>query len=159
MRTKTRFPLDANSNHCVSSFIQLQVKCTVVFKGREVQHDNLGFELLEKLANDLSRFCTMEGKPKREGRSLACVIAPKPEVFRAINERKRLEEREARKKKEASKAEFLGKNSEKEFDSSAVSSIAIDEEYEDRYDDDDDSFEEDVDELLGEDNVTADLLG
>merc|ERR1711957_453453 len=50
-----------------------RVKCTVQFKGREVQHDKLGVELLGKMAEDMTKICTMDSKPKREGRSLICI--------------------------------------------------------------------------------------
>lgn len=70
-----------------------RVKCTVQFKGREVQHDKLGFELLEKMAEDMNKICVMEGKPKREGRNLGCILSPRPEVTKAVNDKKRAEEK------------------------------------------------------------------
>ena len=52
-----------------SSFIQKgnRVKVMVMFRGREVQHDRLGEQLLFKLAEDLEQICLMEKKPKRGG--------------------------------------------------------------------------------------------
>merc|ERR1712071_284905 len=44
-----------------------RVKCSIMFKGREIQHDKLGFELLDKLAGELEEICVMEGRPKRDG--------------------------------------------------------------------------------------------
>ncbi len=86
-----------------SKFIQQgnRVKCTVMFKGREVQHDNLGFDLLNKMADDMTKLCVMEGKPKREGRNLSCILSPRPEVTKAANDKKRAEDKQ--KKKEKSK--------------------------------------------------------
>ncbi|KAL3786078.1 hypothetical protein ACHAWO_006700 [Cyclotella atomus] len=62
-----------------SKFIQQgnRVKLTVQFKGREVQHDRLGVELMEKLAKDLENICNMEGKPRREGRNLGAILTPR----------------------------------------------------------------------------------
>merc|ERR1712129_417538 len=69
-----------------------RVKLTVMFKGREVQHDKLGYELLNKVATDMEKYCIMDTKPKRAGMSLSCFVSPKPEVLKAINEKKRAEE-------------------------------------------------------------------
>lgn len=80
-----------------------RVKCTVQFKGREVQHDKLGFELLGKLAEDMTKICTMDGKPKREGRSLICILSPRPQVTKALNDKKRSEEKARKKEKNKSK--------------------------------------------------------
>jgi len=79
-----------------------RVKCTVVFRGREMQHDNLGFELLDKLALDLEKTALRESKPKREGRSLTCILSPRPEVLKARADAKRAEERAKKKKREES---------------------------------------------------------
>jgi translation initiation factor IF-3 len=82
-----------------------RVKCTVMFRGREVQHDKLGFELLEKLANDMDSLCVKEGKPKREGRNLSLIVSPKPEVLKKVNEVRRADEK-AKKKKKTSEYEL-----------------------------------------------------
>jgi len=76
-----------------------RVKCTVQFKGREAQHDRLGYELLQKMGEDLTKICTMDGKPRREGRTLSCIFTPRPQVTKALNDRKRNEEKAKRKKK------------------------------------------------------------
>merc|ERR1711862_174643 len=75
-----------------------RVKLTVMFKGREVQHDKLGYELLNKVATDMEKYCIMDTKPKRAGMSLSCFVSPKPEVLKAINEKKRAEEKAKKKK-------------------------------------------------------------
>jgi len=78
-----------------------RVKCTIMFKGREVQHNQLGIELLARIADDLVDICTMEGKPKKEGRSLSSILSPKPEILKGINDKRRADERTARREKEA----------------------------------------------------------
>jgi len=80
-----------------------RVKCTVQFKGREVQHDNLGVDLLNRMAEDMAKTCTMEGKPKREGRTLFCILSPRPEVTKAVNDRKRAEEKAKKNSKKRQK--------------------------------------------------------
>lgn len=78
-----------------------RVKCTVMFRGREVQHDNLGFELLDKLAEELEETATREGRAKREGRNLSLILSPRAEVMKAVNEKRRAEEKEKKKKKKS----------------------------------------------------------
>jgi translation initiation factor IF-3 len=80
-----------------------RVKCTVQFKGREVQHDNLGVDLLNRMAEDMAKTCTMEGKPKREGRTLFCILSPRPEVTKAVNDRKRADEKAKKNSKKRQK--------------------------------------------------------
>merc|ERR1712232_506180 len=75
-----------------------RVKCTVMFRGREVQHDKLGFELLDKLAIDLGDFALREGNAKREGRNLSCILSPRPEVMKAVSDGKRNQEKEKKKR-------------------------------------------------------------
>jgi len=77
-----------------------RVKCCVVFRGREVQHDKLGFELLDKLADEMDDVCVREGRPKREGRNLSMIVNPRPEVVKQVNADRRAEEKAKRKKKE-----------------------------------------------------------
>merc|ERR1712157_572946 len=81
-----------------------RVKLTVMFKGREVQHDKLGYELLNKVATDMEKLCVMDTKPKRAGMSISCFVSPKPEVLRAINEKKRADEKAKSKKKQREKS-------------------------------------------------------
>jgi translation initiation factor IF-3 len=77
-----------------------RVKCTVTFRGREVQHDKLGFELLEKLASELDDTCVKEGNPKREGRNfLSLILTPRPEVMKAININRRAQDKAKKQKK------------------------------------------------------------
>lgn len=76
-----------------------RVKCTVMFRGREVQHDNLGFELLDKLSEDLDDIATKESRPKREGRNLSLILSPRAEVLKAVNEKRRAQDKEKKKKK------------------------------------------------------------
>ena len=42
-----------------------KVKCTVIFRGREIQHSNLAETLLFKMANDLEEQSEVQQKPKR----------------------------------------------------------------------------------------------
>jgi ribosomal protein L12E/L44/L45/RPP1/RPP2 len=94
-----------------------RVKCTVMFRGREVQHDNLGFELLEKLSAELEGVSLREGKAKREGRNLSLMLSPRPDVMKAISDSRRAEEKAKKKKKEQEKALELEQKKEKSDES------------------------------------------
>ncbi|CAB9519265.1 factor IF-3 [Seminavis robusta] len=84
-----------------------RVKCTVMFRGREVQHDNLGFDLLEKLAEDLDELAAKEGRPKREGRNLSVILSPRAEVLKAVNEKRRADDKAKKKNKKVAFEEKL----------------------------------------------------
>jgi translation initiation factor IF-3 len=54
-----------------------KVKVTVVFRGREMAHTDLGSVLLNKVVADIQEAGNIEQMPKQEGRALSMVIAPK----------------------------------------------------------------------------------
>uniref|UniRef100_A0A7S2KJ44 Translation initiation factor IF-3 n=1 Tax=Leptocylindrus danicus TaxID=163516 RepID=A0A7S2KJ44_9STRA len=138
-----------------------RVKCSIMFKGREIQHDKLGFELLDKLAADLEDVCVMEGRPKRDGRNLSCVITPKPEVVKKINEKKRAVEKEKRRSKEKSKKEYEEKMAAKAEQGNSKSNSESKSNplpFELKEDDDNDDPLKDLDDLLGGDDLTDDLF-
>ena len=54
-----------------------KVKCTVIFRGREIQHSNLAETLLLKMANDLEEQSEVQQKPKREGRNKIMFLSPR----------------------------------------------------------------------------------
>jgi len=56
-----------------------KVKVTVRFRGREMQHTELGQQLLAKFANDVKDIAVVERDPKQEGRTLFMILAPKKE--------------------------------------------------------------------------------
>ena len=148
-----------------------RVKCTVMFRGREVQHDQLGFELLDKLSEDLDKICLREGKAKREGRNLSLILSPRPEVLKAVNENRKAEERAKKKKKQELKEEQA---KAKVAAGAAATGIAGelgqmalngDDDFDDDLDDDEsdldleDSLESSLDDLFGNDDLTDDLFG
>ncbi|VEP12316.1 Translation initiation factor IF-3 [Hyella patelloides LEGE 07179] len=54
-----------------------KVKATVSFRGREIQHSNLAIDLLKRMAADLEEFAEVQQSPKREGRNMMMMLAPK----------------------------------------------------------------------------------
>jgi len=53
-----------------------KVKVTLRFRGREMAHQELGRELLEKIAGDIEEIGKVESMPKMEGRQMIMVVAP-----------------------------------------------------------------------------------
>ena len=51
-----------------------KVKFTVMFKGREMQHTNLGYDLMERIKNDTSALGKVEVHPKFEGRQIIMIV-------------------------------------------------------------------------------------
>lgn len=54
-----------------------KVKITVKFKGRELMHTDMGFELTNKVVNELKDFCEVEKPAKMEGKNIVVVLTPK----------------------------------------------------------------------------------
>ncbi|WP_248276911.1 translation initiation factor IF-3 [Marinobacterium sp. LSUCC0821] len=54
-----------------------KTKITIRFRGREMAHQELGMELLNRVEADLTDYGTVEARPKLEGRQMVMVIAPK----------------------------------------------------------------------------------
>ncbi|EBA03237.1 translation initiation factor IF-3 [Rhodobacteraceae bacterium HTCC2150] len=55
-----------------------KVKITMRFRGREMAHQNLGRELLERVAADVVELGKIENMPKMEGRQMIMMIGPLP---------------------------------------------------------------------------------
>ncbi|WP_413720933.1 translation initiation factor IF-3 [Silicimonas sp. MF1-12-2] len=53
-----------------------KVKITLRFRGREMAHQNLGRELLERVAADVEGLGKVENMPKMEGRQMVMMIGP-----------------------------------------------------------------------------------
>jgi translation initiation factor IF-3 len=54
-----------------------KAKVTLRFRGREMAHQELGKQLLERIENDLAEVGTVEQFPRLEGRQMVMVVAPK----------------------------------------------------------------------------------
>ena len=53
-----------------------KTKVTMRFRGREMAHRELGFEMLERIRDDLEEISTVEAQPLLEGRQMVMVLAP-----------------------------------------------------------------------------------
>ncbi|MGX7679602.1 translation initiation factor IF-3 [Jatrophihabitans sp. DSM 45814] len=53
-----------------------KVKITIMFRGREQSRPELGFRLLQRLAEDITELGFVEFSPKQDGRNMVMVVAP-----------------------------------------------------------------------------------
>ncbi len=54
-----------------------KVKVTLRFRGREMSHQQLGMQLLERVQEDMKETAKVEAYPKLEGRQMLMVLSPK----------------------------------------------------------------------------------
>lgn len=54
-----------------------KAKATVVYRGREMTHLEIGQRLMERLLGDLGQLAEIEKPPKMEGHALVAILAPK----------------------------------------------------------------------------------
>jgi translation initiation factor IF-3 len=70
-----------------------RVKVTIMFRGREMAHTELGKRLLDRLTEDLRELATVEAYPKLDGRNMVMVFAPlKRPVARVAREERPVEQ-------------------------------------------------------------------
>ncbi len=53
-----------------------RAKVTVRFRGRELAHQHIGAELINRLKEDLAEYGSVDQDPKMEGRQLTMVLTP-----------------------------------------------------------------------------------
>jgi translation initiation factor IF-3 len=54
-----------------------KVKVTVMFRGREMAHRNLGFAMVDRLIEEVGEAGQVEARPRLEGPNLTAILAPK----------------------------------------------------------------------------------
>lgn len=53
-----------------------KVKVTIIFKGREITHTDLGMGMLKRVGEELKEVAVIEAPPKLEGRNMSMMVAP-----------------------------------------------------------------------------------
>ena len=53
-----------------------KVKVSMRFRGREMEHQNLGLDLLKKLTEEVSEYAKVEVPPKSEGKKIMIILVP-----------------------------------------------------------------------------------
>ena len=61
-----------------------KVKITIMFRGREMAHTELGRKILDRLVEDLGETIVVESMPKQEGRNMIMVISPNKKYVEAM---------------------------------------------------------------------------
>jgi translation initiation factor IF-3 len=56
-----------------------KVKVSMRFRGREMEHQNLGFNLLKKLTKEVEEYAKVEVPPKSEGKQIMMILVPQLE--------------------------------------------------------------------------------
>jgi len=71
-----------------------KVKVTIMFRGREMAHTDLGRKILDRLVVDLGELAIVESMPKQEGRNMIMVIGPNKRYLEDQAKKRAREERE-----------------------------------------------------------------
>ena len=82
-----------------------KVKVTIMFRGREQSRPELGFRLLQRLAQDVSELGFVESSPKQDGRNMIMVLGPHKKKAEAKAEREAAKARAAEERKADEAAE------------------------------------------------------
>jgi translation initiation factor IF-3 len=61
-----------------------KVRASIMFRGREMAHTELGLKLLHRLAEDMLGLATVEAEPKVDGRNMVMVLAPSRSRARVV---------------------------------------------------------------------------
>ena len=69
-----------------------KVKITIMFRGREQHRPELGFRLLQRLAEDVTELGFVESAPKQDGRNMIMVLGPHKKKAEAKVEQKAAKE-------------------------------------------------------------------
>lgn len=69
-----------------------KVKFTVRFRGRQLAHKELGFEILKRLEEELAPYIEMDSKPRSEGRTIYMIVSPKKDITKIAEQDKDFKE-------------------------------------------------------------------
>ncbi|MEW5739129.1 MAG: translation initiation factor IF-3 [Myxococcota bacterium] len=85
-----------------------KAKITIMFRGREITHRNLGQAILDDVVKDTKDIAVVEQPPRMEGRSLFMIIGPNPKVAQRARDLQRQALASAEKEKQDRKAAEKG---------------------------------------------------
>jgi len=66
-----------------------KARITVMFRGREMSHKELGQKVLQRVIEDLRDVAVIESAPRVEGRQMFMILAPNPRMLQAQRDRAR----------------------------------------------------------------------
>jgi translation initiation factor IF-3 len=64
-----------------------KARVTVMFRGREITHRELGQKVLERVVTDLKEVAVIEAAPRMEGRQMFMILAPNPRMLQSQRDR------------------------------------------------------------------------
>src|SRR5512134_11286 len=65
-----------------------KARVTVMFRGREMSHRELGQKVLQRIIEDLRDVAVIESAPRMEGRQMFMILAPNPKMLQSQREAK-----------------------------------------------------------------------
>jgi translation initiation factor IF-3 len=92
-----------------------KVKITIMFRGREQSRPELGFRLLQRLAEDVNELGYIESNPRQDGRNMIMVLGPhkkKSEARADVEAERKQREAEREAEAQAEKAERAAERTE-----------------------------------------------
>jgi translation initiation factor IF-3 len=78
-----------------------KAKVTIMFRGREITHRELGQQVLDQVLQDIKDIAQIESAPKMEGRQMFMIVAPTAKVAQRARDAHRIALQEAEKEKAA----------------------------------------------------------
>ncbi|MHB1963572.1 MAG: translation initiation factor IF-3 [Acidimicrobiales bacterium] len=73
-----------------------KVKITIMFRGREVFHPELGKRILDRIADEMGDSAKVEAEPRLDGRNMVMVLAPDKRARQSAASRQRADEANGR---------------------------------------------------------------
>ena len=68
---------DVKLNHIIAFLKKgYKVKVSLFFRGREMQHTELGLELVQKVLEDLEEYAVVDSAPNKSGRMISAMVSP-----------------------------------------------------------------------------------
>jgi translation initiation factor IF-3 len=64
-----------------------KARVTVMFRGRELSHRELGHKVLERVVGDLKETAVIESSARMEGRQMFMILAPNPRMLQSQRDR------------------------------------------------------------------------
>jgi len=58
-----------------------KARVTVMFRGREITHRELGQKVLQRVIDDMKEMAVIESAPRMEGRQMFMILAPNPKML------------------------------------------------------------------------------
>jgi translation initiation factor IF-3 len=64
-----------------------KARVTVMFRGRELSHRELGHKVLQRIIEDMKEMAVIESVPRMEGRQMFMILAPNPKMLQSQRDR------------------------------------------------------------------------